>query len=48
MEVNGAGELIVQSIGRDGTMNGYDIDLIKSISTAVGIPVIALGGAGSH
>jgi len=46
MEENGAGELIVQSIERDGTMNGYDIDLIKSISTAVGIPVIALGGAG--
>jgi len=46
MEENGAGELIIQSIERDGTMNGYDIDLIKTISTAVGIPVIALGGAG--
>jgi cyclase len=46
MEENGAGELIVQSIERDGTMNGYDIGLIKTISTAVGIPVIALGGAG--
>ena len=47
MEDNGAGELIVQSIGRDGSMNGYDIDLIRMISSAVGIPVIALGGAGT-
>lgn len=47
MENNGAGELIVQSIERDGTMNGYDIELIRSIATAVSIPVIALGGAGS-
>jgi imidazole glycerol-phosphate synthase subunit HisF len=46
MEDNGAGELIVQSIERDGTMQGYDVELIRSISTAVGIPVIALGGAG--
>ena len=45
MEENGAGELIVQSIERDGTMNGYDIDLIRTVSTALGIPVIALGGA---
>ena len=46
MEDKGAGELIVQSIERDGTMKGYDIDLIKSISQAVSIPVVALGGAG--
>ena len=46
MEENGAGELIVQSIEHDGTMNGYDIDLIRTISTAVDVPVIALGGAG--
>ena len=46
MEDNGAGELIVQSIDRDGAMSGYDIELIRTISTAVGIPVIALGGAG--
>lgn len=46
MEDQGAGELIVQSIERDGTMRGYDIDLIQSISQAVSIPVIALGGAG--
>ncbi|MEO7659829.1 MAG: AglZ/HisF2 family acetamidino modification protein [Pyrinomonadaceae bacterium] len=46
MEKNGAGELIIQSIDRDGTMDGYDIELIKSVSTSVSIPVIALGGAG--
>ncbi len=46
MEHNGAGELIVQSIERDGAMKGYDLEMIRSISTAVGIPVIALGGAG--
>jgi imidazole glycerol-phosphate synthase subunit HisF len=47
MEKNGAGELIVQSIERDGTMEGYDIDLVRLVSTAVDIPVVALGGAGS-
>jgi cyclase len=46
MEKNGAGELIIQSIEKDGTMVGYDIELIKSISTKVSIPVVALGGAG--
>jgi imidazole glycerol-phosphate synthase subunit HisF len=46
MESNGAGELIIQSIDKDGTMAGYDIDLIRSVSTAVKVPVIALGGAG--
>ncbi|OSZ80513.1 imidazole glycerol phosphate synthase subunit HisF [Chitinophagaceae bacterium IBVUCB2] len=47
MEKNGAGELVIQSINRDGMMNGYDIDLIKKISEAVNIPVVALGGAGN-
>ena len=46
MEDKGAGELIIQSIEKDGTMEGYDIDLIRSISQSVSIPVIALGGAG--
>jgi cyclase len=46
MEQKGVGELIIQSIEKDGTMTGYDIELIKSISEAVKIPVIALGGAG--
>jgi imidazole glycerol-phosphate synthase subunit HisF len=46
MEKNGAGELIIQSVDKDGTMAGYDIELIRSVSTAVDVPVIALGGAG--
>lgn len=47
MEEKGAGEIIIQSIERDGAMQGYDIELIKSISEAVTIPVVALGGAGN-
>ena len=47
VEENGAGEIIIQSINKDGTMSGYDLDLIKEISTAVTIPVVALGGAGN-
>ena len=47
IEDQGAGELIVNSIDRDGTMKGYDIDLIKQISESVSIPVVALGGAGT-
>jgi cyclase len=44
----GAGELLVTSINRDGTMTGYDIDLIHQVSSAVPIPVVACGGAGSY
>jgi len=47
MEDNGAGELVVQSIDRDGRMEGYEIDLIRSVSTTVNVPVVALGGAGN-
>jgi cyclase len=47
MQDQGVGELIVQSIEKDGMMEGYDIELIRSISEAVTIPVIALGGAGT-
>ena len=46
MEENGAGEIIIQSIEKDGTMKGYDVNLIKSVADAVSIPVTALGGAG--
>lgn len=42
----GAGELIINSIDLDGLMTGYDIELIKSISAIVAIPVVACGGAG--
>jgi cyclase len=45
-EDKGAGEIIVQSIPRDGTMEGYDLDLTRRVSEAVTIPVVALGGAG--
>ena len=47
MEEMGAGELIVQSIDLDGTMSGYDRDLLADISETLSVPVIALGGAGS-
>jgi cyclase len=47
MEQKGAGELIVQSIDRDGMMNGYDLEMIREVSQAVTIPIVALGGAGS-
>ena len=47
MERLGAGEILLNSIDRDGTMEGYDTDLIKSVTEVVGIPVIACGGAGS-
>lgn len=43
----GAGELIVTSVDRDGTMEGYDLDLVRSVAGAVDIPVVAAGGAGS-
>lgn len=44
----GAGELLLTSVDRDGTMDGYDIDLIREVSSAVDIPVIACGGCGSY
>ena len=46
MERRGAGELLVTSVDRDGTMEGYDLELVKKIAHAVSIPVIACGGAG--
>ncbi|MBT3405558.1 imidazole glycerol phosphate synthase subunit HisF [Candidatus Woesearchaeota archaeon] len=42
----GAGEIFVNSIDRDGMKNGYDLDLLRMISAAVNIPVIACGGVG--
>ncbi len=44
----GAGEILLTSIERDGTMNGYDVELTRQVSRAVNIPVIAAGGAGSY
>jgi len=48
VESLGAGEILLTSIDRDGTMTGYDTELTKNISHAVSIPVIASGGAGSY
>lgn len=48
LEEAGAGEIIVHDIDRDGGRRGYDGDLIALVSHAVGIPVIALGGAGER
>ena len=47
MEDCGAGELLVTSMDRDGTQEGYDIDLMSNISAKVNIPVIASGGVGN-
>lgn len=42
----GAGEILLTSIDRDGTMSGYDLDLVRIVASSVDIPVIASGGAG--
>jgi imidazole glycerol-phosphate synthase subunit HisF len=47
IEENGAGEILINTIYRDGTMQGYDLDLIKLVSKNVNIPIIACGGAGN-
>lgn len=44
-EDSGAGEILLTSINQDGTMQGYDINIIKKVTSVVGIPVIASGGA---
>lgn len=48
VEKLGAGEILLQSIDRDGTGRGYDIELIKSVASVTSIPVIALGGVGLY
>jgi cyclase len=47
MEEMGAGEILLTSMDRDGTKDGYDIELTRTISEQVGIPVIASGGVGT-
>ncbi|MBI5199312.1 MAG: imidazole glycerol phosphate synthase subunit HisF [Nitrospirae bacterium] len=47
VEELGAGEILLTSMDKDGTKDGYDIELTKTISETVGIPVIASGGAGN-
>src|SRR5262249_47914911 len=43
----GAGEIVVNSIDRDGTASGYDLDITRAVADAVNVPVIASGGAGT-
>lgn len=45
-ERRGAGEILLNSIDRDGMMNGYDIKLVRQVADAVSIPLVACGGAG--
>jgi cyclase len=47
-EASGAGEILLTSRSRDGTLEGYDLDLIREVSSAVSIPVIASGGCGTY
>ena len=47
LESEGAGEILLTSINQEGTMTGYDVDLVRRVASAVSIPVIACGGAGS-
>lgn len=48
VEELGAGEILLTSVDLDGTMQGYDVECVRRASEAVGIPVIASGGAGSY
>ena len=48
LQDRGAGEILITSIERDGTMQGYDLPLIEAVVSAVDIPVIASGGAGNY
>ena len=47
VEKNGAGEILLTSMDKDGTKSGYDIDLLKAVTEITNIPVIASGGVGS-
>jgi imidazole glycerol-phosphate synthase subunit HisF len=47
MADQGAGEILINSIDRDGTMEGYDWELVSTVAEAVSVPVVALGGAGT-
>lgn len=48
VQAAGAGEILLTSIERDGTMSGYDLALIRKVASQVEIPVIASGGAGNY
>lgn len=44
----GAGEILLTSVDREGTRKGFDVDLVRAVSAAVGIPIIASGGMGNN
>lgn len=44
----GAGEIVINSLDRDGTMGGYDLELVRRVREATMLPITAVGGAGSH
>ncbi|MEK9918823.1 MAG: HisA/HisF-related TIM barrel protein, partial [Pelagibacteraceae bacterium] len=46
-EANGAGEILLTSMDKDGTKSGYDIDLLQAVTSSTNIPVIASGGVGT-
>ena len=48
LQVQGVGEILLQSVDRDGMMEGYDLELIEAVAGAVTIPVIASGGCGGY
>jgi cyclase len=45
---SGAGEILLTSMDRDGTRDGFDLELTRAVSEAVGVPVIASGGVGTR
>jgi len=47
-EANGAGEIYVRSMDRDGIQSGYDIDIIRAISQSTSLPIVAAGGVGEY
>ena len=48
VEELGAGEILLTSVALDGTMDGFELDLIKRVTNAVSIPVVACGGCGTY
>lgn len=47
MERRGAGEIIINAVDRESTLEGYDLDLVRAVSDAVSVPVVSNGGAGT-